>query len=291
MFLSEKHIIENKMTFFKKKLKGIISKLPDGFQKKIFLAWLNFKNLRWTLTPAIDTSNLVTPAVKVTVVCLIYKSVGYIDFVWNSFQKYTKNAEFLFTANDATDQVKDYLRQKKLPHLIFENKDKNEHYLKQVYRAWNYGGFNAPGDIIVFVNSDMAFSDGWLDNLLKNVNNNRIVCSRLIESGKMSSGNYGISKNFGRTYKEFDDNAFQRYAKEIRKTEIREGGWFMPCAIYKDLFIKSGGYPIGNRKEPDGSETSGDYIFFYEILRKMGIKHYTAFDSIVYHIREGEMDE
>jgi hypothetical protein len=183
------------------------------------------------------------------------------------------------------------LKDNNLSHLIFENKDKNEHYLSRVYRAWNYGGFNAPGDIIVFVNSDMAFSDGWLDNLLKNLTKNRIVCSRLVESGKMPSGKYGISKNFGQTYKEYQEERFQEYAKEVSRSELRKGGLFMPCAIYKDLFIKSKGYPIGNRKEPDGSETSGDYILFYEKLKPMGVEHFTAFDSIVYHIQEGEMDD
>ncbi|MEO9309068.1 MAG: glycosyltransferase, partial [Nitrososphaera sp.] len=162
--------------------------------------------------------------------------------------------------------------------------------INRVYRAWNYGGFNAPGDIIVFVNSDMAFSDGWLDNLLKNLKEDRIVTSRLIESGKLRSGKYGIEKDFGRTYTQFDDSAFQKYAKEISSNEIREGGLFMPCAIYKNLFIKSGGYPVGNRTENNGQITSGDYIFFYENLARRGIKHYTVFDSIVYHIQEGEMD-
>mgnify|MGYP005849262993 CR=1 FL=1 len=62
---------------------------------------------------------------KVSVVCLIYKSVDYINFVWNSFNKYTKDANFLFIANDATDKVKKYLKENNLPHLIFENQDKN----------------------------------------------------------------------------------------------------------------------------------------------------------------------
>jgi len=178
-----------------------------------------------------------------------------------------------------------------LPHLIFENEDKNEYYLKRVYRAWNYGGFNAPGDIIVFVNSDMAFSKDWLENLLKNLNKKRIICSRLVESGKMPSGQYAISKNFGQAYKEFKGEEFEKFAEEVKKPEIRRDGLFMPCAIYKDIFIKSGGYPIGNRKEKDGSETSGDNILFYEKLKPMGVEHFTVFDSIVYHIQEGELDE
>ncbi len=231
---------------------------------------------------------------KITVVCLIYKSIGYADFVLNSFKKQTKgvgkNIEFLFVANDPTAKLLKYLQENEIKHLLYRNKDPNEYYINRVYRAWNFGGFNAAGDILVFVNSDMAFSNGWLSNLLKNLKEDRIVTSRLVESGKLRSGKYGIEKDFGRTYTQFDDAAFQEYAKRISTNEIKDGGLFMPCAIYRDLFIRSGGYPIGNRSENNGKVTSGDYIFFYENLLRAGIKHYTVFDSIVYHIQEGEMD-
>lgn len=231
---------------------------------------------------------------RITVACLIYKSIGYANFVLDSFTKHTigagKNVEFLFVANDPTDKLLKHLQENKIRHLVFRNKDPNEYYINRVYRAWNYAGFNAPGDIIVFVNSDMAFSDGWLDNLLRSLKEDRIVTSRLVESGKLKSGKYGIEKDFGRTYTQFDDKSFQDYAKEISSNELKEGGLFMPCAIYKDLFIKSGGYPEGNRRESNGKITSGDYILFYENLARAGIKHYTVFDSIVYHIQEGEMD-
>jgi len=65
----------------------------------------------------------------------------------------------------------------------------------------------------------------------------------------------------------------------------------MPCAIYKDLFVNSGGYPIGNREKKSGKIISGDWIFFYEKLKPMGIKHYAVYDSLVYHIQEGEMND
>lgn len=252
-----------------------------------------FKDEKGIKLDTLSIDWLPLSSLKVSVVCLIYKSTKYADFVWDSFNKYTnsKNAEFLFIANDATEKVKKHLEKNNLPHLIFENDDKEEYYLNRVYRAWNYGGFNAPGDIIIFVNSDMAFSHNWLENILKNIRKDRIICSRLVESGKMITGKHGINKNFGQTQEEFNDDEFQKFAEKIKKPEIREEGLFMPCAIYKDSFSRSGGYPIGNRREEDGSETSGDYILFYEKLKPMGIKHFTSFDSIVYHVQEGEMDD
>jgi glycosyltransferase involved in cell wall biosynthesis len=231
---------------------------------------------------------------KISVICLIYKSVGYANFVLNSFRKYTDlhgNIEFCFIANDPTNKLLIHFDKNNIHYKLFRNKDPEEHYLNRVYRAFNFGGFEADADIIIFVNSDMAFSKNWLENLLKELRENRIVTCRLIESGKLKSGKYGIEKNFGQTYSEFKDKPFQNFVSKISKSEIKKGGLFMPCAIYKDLFVKSGGYPIGNRTEKNGNITPGDKILFYEKLLSIGIKHYTIFDSLIYHIQEGELDE
>ena len=232
---------------------------------------------------------------KVSVICLIYKSTGYANFVYESFKKYANpklnSINFHFIANDPTKNLLDYLKENNLPHKLFLNEDANEYYLNRVYRAWNFGGFEADADIIVFVNSDMAFTKNWLKNLLKNLREDRIVTCRLVESGKLRSGKYGIEKNFGQTYSEFDDKSFQNFVNNISKSEIKEGGLFMPCAVYKDSFVKSGGYPIGNRTEKNGNITPGDKILFYEKLLPMGIKHYTIFDSLIYHVQEGHNED
>lgn len=238
-------------------------------------------------------------ALRVSVVCLIYKSSGYARFVHDSFDRHTGrgrgsrygNVEFTFVANDPTDRLVEFLRSSGMRHTVFRNPDPEEYYLNRVYRAWNHGGMAAGGDVLVFVNSDMAFTPGWLDNLLRRLNKRTIVTSRLVESGKLRSGRYGIERDFGTTHSNFDDGAFQEFARGVSEDRARPGGLFMPCAIYADTFRRSGGYPIGNRTEANGLTTSGDTIFFYETLRAMGVRHVTAFDSIVYHVQEGERDE
>ena len=245
------------------------------------------------------TDWLPPSALRVSVVCLVYKSPGYARFVHDSFARHAtpkprhSNVEFLFVANDPTDRLLEFLRSAGLNHIVFRNPDPDEHYLNRVYRAWNHGGMAAAAksDVVVFVNSDMAFSPGWLDSLLKRLNSKTIVTSRLVESGKMPSGRHGVGRNFGTTHAEFDDNAFQEFAAGISADREERGGLFMPCAVYADTFRRSGGYPIGNRAEPNGTVTPGDVVFFYETLKAMGLSHVTAFDSIVYHVQEGEMDE
>lgn len=239
---------------------------------------------------------------KVVIVGMIYKSISYLNFMINNIKEYCLNSQkydvdYLIIANDASKKVIDKLIEDNIKFKEYNDKNPNDYYLNRVYRAWNFGGYVANGDIIVFINSDMAFSKLWLENLLSKLDENTIPTSRLVESGKMPSGANAISMNFGRNVSSFNKNNFLRYASIISENKILDNGLFMPCAFYKKDFIKSGGYPEGNiynggiGKHNTGFIMAGDVFFFYnnEIMKHK--KHITVCNSIVYHIQTGEMDE
>lgn len=46
------------------------------------------------------------------------------------------------------------------------------------------------------INSDMAFSPGWVDKLVEAYDGKSCIAARLVESGKLRSGTYGIEKDF-----------------------------------------------------------------------------------------------
>jgi len=243
---------------------------------------------------------------KYSIVCLIYKNVNWLKFVYEQVLKYTdlSNKEFYFMANDASNEVINYLRDHYIPHYIFNNteKQKQEWYINNVYRAYNYAVKIAQGDFIIFINSDMAFSPDWFKNLLSAYNGYNCVASRLIESGKLPTGNYGIEKNFGQTIASYKENKFQEYAKLISENVVKDDGLFMPLFIRKKHFEKVGGYPEGNIKiasdifnpqivkKEEHNIISGDNVLMQK-LKTININHQTSFNSIVYHFQCGERDE
>ena len=184
-----------------------------------------------------------------------------------------------------------------IPYTIYNDKNPTEYYLNRVYRCWNFAGQTSKYDNICFVNSDMVFSKNWLKNLLKHHDGINIPCSRLTESGKLLSGKYGITTNFGRTAISVNFYKWNIFADKLSVNEVHPGGLYMPCVFEKKRFIDSGMYPEGNiyttgiGKFGDPLVDSGDNNFFNRLMNNYRMKHITVFDSMVYHIQEGEKDD
>ncbi len=241
---------------------------------------------------------------RISIVCLIYKSTDWLEFVYQQLLKYTdlRDKEFYFVANDANEEVLRYLDKNYIPYHVWNNssEQRTEWYINNVYRAWNYAAEMAKGDYLLFINSDMGFSEHWIENLFNKLNGSNCVASRLVESGKLLSGDHAISKNFGRVVNDYDEAAFQEYVKSISEDELMNGGLFMPLLIRKDHFMKIGGYPEGNIVpntdifHPTISKqgltcVSGDLVIMQK-LESIGVHHTTSYDSVVYHFQCGEMD-
>ena len=239
---------------------------------------------------------------SIEIIALIYKSEDYLHFISSQLKsKYNYCANWDVTirivANDAKSEIIKMLQNQSIPYSIYKDKKFNDYYLNRIYRCWNFAGRTSKAENICFVNSDMMFSKDWLKNLLKHHNGINMPCSRLVESGKQGSGKYGISKNFGRSPKKIQLKQWNKYTETIKEDKIQEGGLFMPCIFNKKRFVESGLYPEGNIYDNGignlGKKIkSGDAYFFYDVLeKKYNMKHITVFDSIVYHIQEGEKDE
>ncbi|MDD7805842.1 MAG: glycosyltransferase [Endozoicomonas sp. (ex Botrylloides leachii)] len=239
---------------------------------------------------------------KITIFSLVYKDIGWLEFLYQQFLAATpiKDVEFYFVANDADDSVISYLTERYIPFYNFRNQEAHltEHYINNVYRAYNFGVSKAQGDYVVLLNSDMAFSEGWLEALLNYCEEGVCVASRLIEPGKLKTGKHGIERNFGASWNCFDEESFRSYANSIRDDRTEDGGLYMPLMIRKKDFDAVGGYPEGNIipesdpwnpviAEPGVPVVSGDTAFIQK-LASIGVKHITAFNSVVYHFQEGE---
>jgi hypothetical protein len=237
---------------------------------------------------------------NIEIISLIFKSIDYLELIYNELKSDKCkvdgwNINVRIVANDATQEILDKLKTLDIPYTIYNDPKPNDYYLNRVYRCWNFAGKTSEYDNICFVNSDMVFSDGWLDNLLKHHNGINIPTSRLVESGKMMSGTHGFSFNCGRNPKNIDFELWEKVNTSMREDKTYSGGLYMPCIFTKNRFIESGMYPEGNIYSDgvgtlNGFVQSGDDWYFRKLEKEYNMKHITVFDSLVYHIQEGEKD-
>lgn len=238
---------------------------------------------------------------NIELISLIYKSQDYLDLIAEELQKaYSKLSDWdvgvRIVANDATKEIIESLEKGFAHYSTYNDSLPNDYYLNRVYRCWNYAAITSSFDNICFVNSDMVFSENWLRNLVNHHDGVNVPTSRLVESGKMPSGRHGISFDCGRSPKSIDKDRWAAFSKYASSNQTQRGGLFMPVIFEKKRFIEAGCFPEGNIYDNGVGKLgrfiqSGDDFFFRKLENEFGMKHVTVFDSLVYHIQEGEKDE
>jgi hypothetical protein len=254
----------------------------------------------------------------VSIFSLIYKSTKYADYVYEQVHKYTPLvnsgvANFFFVANDASVEVIEHLKNKNYPYFIQNNNKYTEEelfskgyakpeYIHRVYRGWNRCLNECTGEYVCLINSDMGFSENWLENLLKYASENTAVSSLLIERGHERLGHFpsslngtgSILYNCGKDPSLYDEKKFIDYVnknKIVNSCKITEGGVYMPIVINKKIALSVGGYPEGNIAGKNFNDVIdyGDRVFMRK-LKQNGVKHITSWDSFSYHFQQGEME-
>lgn len=247
---------------------------------------------------------------QVTIICLVYKSVEYAAFFIDHLEKVTPElqsgeAELLMVANDATDDVKAFIRRSGHPFLEVSNTRKtlaelNQHgyawpeYISRVYRGYNSGIRHSDSREIVLMNSDNFPAMGWLYNLRKRLDRSRVVSPLLVQphSPFPNPINHSLSMvhDFGGTLNEFRavKQDFINWAEKKSKNAVCAGNPFMPVLAYKWQIELVGYFPEGNIAKADNEILlTGDTLFFKK-LGLVDIHHISSCDSIVYHLHEGE---
>ena len=273
-----------------------------------------YKPLQTPIFEYLSLSNKLRPELStgspfVTLVCLIYSGVDWLEFQYGELLALQKElapgeVEILFVANDASEEVLNFLCQNHIPHVIAPGRQyPDEWYINSVYRGYNYGAEQAKGQYLLFVNSDMAYAPGFLHAMVGEAASGIYVTAKLVESGRLKPAEIAIKKNFGKTLKSFKRNSFYRYAEKVRSSIKQDGGLYMPAIVSKVDFLSCEGFPEGNVKSESLSRyiagdsysianvgdqlNSGDSAFINRFLNRGG-KHVTVNSAIVYHFQEGE---
>ena len=220
---------------------------------------------------------------EVSLVVLTYRSLRWLEWAMDRTDFCTNKIRYRWfvVANDPTDEVGEDPR----IAMTYRNSDPAEFYINRVYRAWNAGVLEAPTETVIMLNSDMAGSSYWIDELVdeKRMHPAHVPTSLLVESGRLPSGMPEHVHDFGMDPDSFDATGFSKHASRLRKINSREPGrLYMPILVERQEFLDLGGYPEGN---PPGTTGDKDLIRRYS---EAGMDHVTCLGSVVYHCVQGE---
>lgn len=225
----------------------------------------------------------------IEVVAMVYKSPEFLRFI----QDELKGLNYRLVGNNPSPAIVDAC------DGVYHDPNPNDWYLSRVYRCWNWCVESSKADHVCLVNSDMAFSPGWLEALERYLNGSTLPTSRLVERGKdLQPGTNAIQADFGDRPSTFDRDGWIETANLVRGSGTLPGGCYMPCVLNREAFLSVGGYPDGNvadgvvvnrmPKPSDREYLSGDVVLFKR-MEAIGYKHVTVLESVVYHMQEGEM--
>jgi hypothetical protein len=257
-----------------------------------------------------DAGKLSGMEPAVTIICLVYQSTEYAKCFYESLHRHTPELQsgeacLLLVANDATEEMLNFLRDNNYPYVEHNNPKLTMEdlrplgyaypdYIARVYGGYNFGIRQTKTREIVLMNSDNFVSRGWLHNLRKRLDHSRVVSPVLVQPHDVFPNpinkTHSLMADFGRSLADYRarEQQFVDWAETIKRDEVGIGNPFMPLLLYKWQADLVGGYPLGNIADDLGNiKLTGD-TFFFEKLAALGIEHVNSNDSIVYHLQEGE---
>lgn len=239
---------------------------------------------------------------SVSIFAVVYRSIEYAEHISDAVRRYTPElsngqAEFFLVANSPTPKLGTWLDSSGIPFVKFSyvgeesEMDCGPEYLRSVYAAYNFGLSRAKNDAVVMLNSDMVPAPGWLSALLETYDGSNLVSPILVEPFHPRHGVFpgAIAADFGSTPKMFDYHGWEQFVSAQPDTSPGElKPPYMPVLVSKSRFLREGGFPEGNKRQPDGTCRAADELF-YEALATHGMEHrLSRVPAFVYHFKEGE---
>lgn len=118
---------------------------------------------------------------------------------------------------------------------------------RDIYGVLNNMARRAKSEWIVFSNSDVFFAPGWGEPMYEAREVNTIVTGIICECGAIGVADVNWHIDFGMTPQTFRRAEFEEWVeaegqRAYDTKRIHERGWYFPCLLNRDEFLKQGGF-------------------------------------------------
>jgi glycosyltransferase involved in cell wall biosynthesis len=214
----------------------------------------------------------------ITLVIPSYNNLKHIKNAYTSIRKHYPEINLILLddgSNDGTWEWLSSLIKTDLYLTIYKSEERVGHTI-----LYDKGIELAKTDIVGILHADMLVGPNYIENLLKHLKPQTVVCATRIEPPLHPEGKEKIVRNFGLDFDDLNVEAFEEFALEAQNKykDQTTRGMFAPWVIYKDDFEAIGGHDPGFAPFPyEDSDIFQRWILAgYELIQSR--------DSFVYHL-------
>jgi|GEM_PF-368527 len=157
------------------------------------------------------------------------------------------------------------------------------------YGSWNRGAQMATRPVLGFITDDQYFAPDWDVHLKRHISPERMLTSQLVEPGVIEVWPGNLELDCGDSAQNFDEERFLQCVKRHARDEIREGGFFIPLVIYREVFWGLGGFrtqgTFGQLDDKGNHMCFPNDVEFQQRARRIGLRLYQVRNSFSYHFQ------
>lgn len=205
-----------------------------------------------------------------------YNNLRHLKNAYFSIKKHASNHEIILLDDGSLDGTWEWILS-----LTDTNIQKYRSKSRVGHTVLYDVGINlAKNDIVSILHADMIIGPNYVENLLKHLKPNKVVCATRVEPPLHPSGKEKITQNFGLDFDNLDITKFESFCstEQLNSKNKTTKGMFAPWILYKKDFQSIGGHD--HMFSPFPYEDSD--IFQRWILN--GFELIQSRDALVYHL-------
>ena len=212
----------------------------------------------------------------VTVIIPSYNTLEHLKNTYESLKKYAPEVNIIIIDDASEDNTAEWLSplpDRKLHRIISS--------VRKGHTFWYDEGMRkAKTDIVSILHSDMVIGPYYFENMLKHLEQGKVVCATRIEPPIHPAGKEKIVRDFGDEADNFKWEAFDRFVcTEAKKEEnVTTKGIFAPWMLFKEDHLSIGGHD--QRFAPYGYEDSDIFNRWIQA----GYEMIQSRDALCYHM-------
>ena len=178
---------------------------------------------------------------QVTLVIPSSNNLRHLKNAYQSIKTHAQHCKIVMLDDGSTDGTTEWLAGLSDDNItaIYRSSERVGHTV-----LYDKGIELAQTEVVGIMHADMILGPYYLENMLKHLQKETVVCATRVEPPLHPAGKEKIIKDFGTDFDNLNLDAFEAYVLEAQHEykDLTTNGMFAPWIIYKEDFVAMGGH-------------------------------------------------